>query len=217
MLAQVYHMQQRNFENIPHEILDNINEMGIDCDLYLTKLEGEYFNALYQVNKQEYNLCGKKIFFLTGSLGKTKSNKKMYFKGERSRFKSNNSPSIGTLHLFDIEQKEQSGGYDGAIVYWSKKFTSTKDIVKILKKHNSSNKNCSIKKISVLEMTKKNNYYMKVEFNNCTNKEDRIKLVKAEFYKYNSIEIDIPITVIESSDKLYQIYRYEINIERVKD
>ena len=75
MLAQVYHMQQRSFKNIPDCVLNNINKMGIDDNPLLTELEGEYFNALYQVPDKEFNLSGKKVAFFTGSLGKTKSNK----------------------------------------------------------------------------------------------------------------------------------------------
>ena len=135
MLAQVYHMQQRSFKNIPDCVLNNINKMGIDDNPLLTELEGEYFNALYQVPDKEFNLSGKKVAFFTGSLGKTKSDKKMYFAGEKSNFRLNNSPNVGTLYIFNAEQKEQSGGYDAAIIYWSKRLVPINEVVKRLKKH----------------------------------------------------------------------------------
>ena len=124
---------QNKFENISCEILNNINEMGIDDKLLLTELEGKYFNALYQIDKQEYSLCGKKMAFFTGSLGKTKSDKKMYFTGEKSSFRLNNSPNLGTLYIFNTEQKEQSGGYDAAIVYWSKRLVPINEVIKRLR------------------------------------------------------------------------------------
>ena len=71
--------------------------------------------------------------FFTGSLGKTKSDKKMYFAGEKSNFRLNNSPNVGTLYIFNAEQKEQSGGYDAAIIYWSKRLVPINEVVKRLK------------------------------------------------------------------------------------
>lgn len=132
MSTQVYYMRNE-FKNIPCEILNNINKMGIDDNLLLTELEGKYFNALYQIDKQEYSLCCKKVAFFTGSLGKTKSDKKMYFAGEKSNFRLNNSPNVGTLYIFNAEQKEQSGGYDAAIIYWSKRLVPINEVVKRLK------------------------------------------------------------------------------------
>ena len=134
MSTQVYYMRNE-LKNIPCEILNNINKMGIDDNLLLTELEGKYFNALYQIDKQEYSLCCKKVAFFTGSLGKTKSDKKMYFAGEKSNFRLNNSPNVGTLYIFNAEQKEQSCGYDAAIIYWSKRLVPINEVVKRLKKH----------------------------------------------------------------------------------
>ena len=71
--------------------------------------------------------------------------------------------------------------------------------------------NCLVKE--VLESKKRvqeNAYYMRVKFENCAKREDRIELVRAEFYKLNPIESSKSITINESEDKIFQIYRYEI-------
>ena len=39
----------------------------------------------------------------------------------------------GILYIFDENQKKESGGYDAAIVFWSKVLIPTKDVVKRLK------------------------------------------------------------------------------------
>jgi hypothetical protein len=39
----------------------------------------------------------------------------------------------GTLYIFDETQKKESGGYDAAIVYWSKCLIPIQDVVKRLK------------------------------------------------------------------------------------
>ena len=132
MLAQVYYPWNRS-KNIPDSVLNNIDKMGIDDNLLLTELEGEYFNALYQVPDKEFNLSGKKVAFFTGSLGKTESNKVEYFIIEKNRLKCNYSPSPGTLYIFNATQKAESGGYDAAIVYWSKTVFTIEDVVKRLK------------------------------------------------------------------------------------
>jgi hypothetical protein len=132
MLAQEYFMKNK-FENIPQNILSNINKMGMDECLLLTELEGQYFNALYQVAEKEFNLSGRKVGFFTGNVGKNKTNKKLYFISERNRLELNNSPLSGKLYIFNAAQKEESGGYDAAIVYYTKKLLSIKEVVKRLK------------------------------------------------------------------------------------
>jgi hypothetical protein len=107
--------------------------MGMDEDSLLTDLEGEYFNALFQVNEENFNLCGKKIGFLTGVDGSTKSNKKEYFISERHRLSSNHSPLFGWLYIFNAVQKKESGGYDAAIVFYTKKKLTIKEVIKNLK------------------------------------------------------------------------------------
>lgn len=133
MSAQVYYMQTK-FDNIPYDILTNISKMGRNDSLILTKLEGEYFNAIYQVDNEKYNLSHKKTAFLTGSLGTTESNKKKYFEGDNSRFKERSVPLPSVLYIFDTIQREKSGGYDAAIVYYSKRVVPIRQVVKTLKK-----------------------------------------------------------------------------------
>lgn len=82
MLAQVYPIINR-FENIPQNLLNDMNKMGMDECLLLTDLEGKYFNALSLIAETEFDCCNKKVYFLTGNVGSIKSNKKTYFIEER--------------------------------------------------------------------------------------------------------------------------------------
>jgi hypothetical protein len=132
MSAQEYFMRN-GFENIPQNVLSNIDKMGMDECLLLTELEGQYFNALYQVEEKEFNLSGKKVGFLTGNVGKNKSNKKRYFISEKNRLELNHSPLFGKLYIFNAVQKMRSGGYDAAIVYYTKKLLSLEEVVKRLR------------------------------------------------------------------------------------
>ena len=118
------------FKDFPKCFLASLNEMGMDESPILNKCESEYFNIIFQCSRKEFDFTDKKIgFILRGG----KSNKKEYFDKERDRFTRNYSPNGGTLYIFDEIQKEESGGYDAAIVYWSKMLIPVKDVVKRLK------------------------------------------------------------------------------------
>ena len=132
MIAQVY-VVTKSFDYIPKEILNDIDKRGVDGYLSLTDLEGKYINAIFQV-EADINLSGKKVCFLTGNIGTNKSDKKTYFMIERRRVHSNSSPHYSVLYVLNATQKERSGGYDGAIVYGSKKFLSVKEVIKRLRK-----------------------------------------------------------------------------------
>ena len=121
------------FRDIPENILESIDKMGLDNRSLLTELEGKYFNTLYQIPEKEFNLSDKKVAFITGRRGRKKSSKEKYFKLEKERLNCNKTPNSGILYIFNATQKEENGGYDAAIVYWSKTVFTIEDVVKRLK------------------------------------------------------------------------------------
>jgi hypothetical protein len=124
--------QITKFEDMPQEILEQMDKMGIDNCPFLTELESNYFNILFQNRKKDFDFRNKKIAFITGSSGKTISDKQEYFAEERISLQRNSTPNQVQLLIFNAEQKEVSGGYDGAIVYWSKFVMPVEKIVKRL-------------------------------------------------------------------------------------
>ena len=124
--------QVRNFEDIPKDILKHLDKMGIDDSLVLNKYESAYFNAFFRDSLKEFDFMNKKIGFIQALVGKI--SKQEYFKDERERYCSNITPISATLYVFDEKQKEESGGYDAAIMCWSKIFIPIEKIVKRLKK-----------------------------------------------------------------------------------
>jgi hypothetical protein len=129
--TDVYELQKQipNFNDIPKDILEQLGKMGIDNCSLLNTYESAYFNVIFEKSRKDFDFTGKKIGFITGSNGKTKSNKTNYFRLERDRFNRNTTTNGGTLYIFDAEQKEKSGGYDAAIVYWSKVLVPINDVV----------------------------------------------------------------------------------------
>ncbi len=146
MMAQVY-MLKNKLENIPKSVLNNIDKMGLDESLTLTELEGEYFNAISNIDKKEFDFCEKKIAFLTGNVGSIKSNKKAFFLTERLRTNYNDTVWFGFLYIFDTVQKKESGGYDAAIVSSNKKRLSTEKVMKrVIQLYSQEKSKCDYEK-----------------------------------------------------------------------
>ncbi len=122
--------QVLNFNAIPKDILNQLDKMGVDGSSMLNSYESAYFNVVFKENLNGFDFTGKKVGFIHSG---AKSNKKEYFDLEKDRFNRNNTPNRGTLYIFDATQKEESVGYDAAIVYWSKRLIPIQDIVKRLK------------------------------------------------------------------------------------
>lgn len=122
--------QVRNFNDIPKDILEQLDKMGDDGSLLLNRHESAFLNVIFKESLKGFDFTNKKIGFL---LAGSKRNKKEFFKEERERCHNNSTTINGTLYIFDATQKEESGGYDAAIVYWSKRLISIQDIVKRLK------------------------------------------------------------------------------------
>ena len=78
---------------------------------------------------------------------------------------------------------------------------------------NKSTGNCEVKKVSSIVVENDNLYYMKVIFNNCDTKELRETLIKKEMKDRFPLTKDRIIHVEEYLGKMYNEYRYKINIE----
>lgn len=89
---------------------------------------------IFEKSRQNFDFTNKKIGFITGSNGRTLSNKNDYFRTEKDRLTRKQSPNNNTLYIFDKDQKKRSGGYDAAIVYWSKILVPIDDIISRLRR-----------------------------------------------------------------------------------
>ena len=125
VFGQRYELQVRNFSEIPKDLLENLDKMGIDSFSILNESEGKYFNFIFKIDPYAFNFIGKKVGFLESKID--------YFKNMRSPDRSLTTVGGSSLYLFDTIQKEESGGYDAAIVYWDKFVIPIKEVVKRLK------------------------------------------------------------------------------------
>jgi len=107
-------------------VMKYYDKMGIDNSAYLNDYEAGYFNEIFKDRGSDFT--GKKVFFF-GPGGLVFSNKQKFFRN----LKENNYVVHSDLYIFDESEKEESGGYDIVIVYWSKRNYLSKDLVKRIK------------------------------------------------------------------------------------
>ncbi|KGN78323.1 hypothetical protein HR13_08735 [Porphyromonas gulae] len=100
-VAQIYHMTNK-YSDIPQAVLNNLDKIGIDDSPLLSPQEAEYIRSLV---REEIDMSGKKIAFLTGNTGSIRGNKKDFFDnlkgGDYSRLRY-----LGTLYVFALSQKK---------------------------------------------------------------------------------------------------------------
>ena len=102
--------------------------------MLLDETESVYLNKIFETTRKDFDFTNKKVGFLTGSSGKTLSSKEHYFDMHKKHSTNANYPcDNGTLYIFNATQKVESGGYDAAIVYWSKFVVPIEEVVKRLK------------------------------------------------------------------------------------
>lgn len=119
-----HELKVRNFSEIPEDLLKNIDEMGIDNSLILNEYEGKYFNFIFKIDPQKFNLIEKKVGFLGSKMD--------YFRDTRSPDRNSTTVGGSSLYIFDSTQKVESGGYDAAITYWGKFVIPIDEVVKRL-------------------------------------------------------------------------------------
>jgi hypothetical protein len=120
--------QIKRFEEIPTELVEQLDKMGIEDSCILTDLEGKYLNFRLNINKDVFNFCEKKMAFFNGKLGNKKSNKQVFFADEKRRKTDGNFPNPIVFYLL----VEKPKGYDAVIVFWYIKVPSVKSIIKNL-------------------------------------------------------------------------------------
>lgn len=123
--------QIRDFGAIPEDILNQLDRMGVDSTPLLDSCESAYFNVIFKDSLNGFDFTNKKIGFIAAG---RKRNKSDYFEEERERYHNNSTTINSTLYIFNASQKKESGGYDAAIVYWSKFLMPVDKVVKKLKK-----------------------------------------------------------------------------------
>ncbi len=112
----------------------NDNVEKTEEDLLLNKTESVCLNKIFETTRNDFDFTNKKIGFImiSGENGKTH-----YFDMQEKHSTNENSPcDNGILYIFNSEQKDASGGYDAAIVYWSKCLLPIEQVVKRLRLQN---------------------------------------------------------------------------------
>lgn len=128
--------QVSDFKRFPAELLNDLDKMGVDSSSMLNDYEAKYLNFIFAVTPEEFDFAGKRVGFLSNKTtirdytGKTigfRGCKEYFFGYERlvSRDSRNYRGILASgcgfrncnLYILNASQKEESGGYDAAIVY----------------------------------------------------------------------------------------------------
>ncbi|MDL2214718.1 hypothetical protein LJC00_00830 [Dysgonomonas sp. OttesenSCG-928-M03] len=110
------------------------DKLETDNNSLLNDTESTYLNKIFETTRKDFDFTNKKVGFLTGSSGKKMGNKEYYFDMHKEHSTNLNHPyDNGALYIFNITEKAESGGYDAAIIYWSKRLVSINEVVKRLR------------------------------------------------------------------------------------
>ena len=124
--------QVRNFNDIPNDILLQLDKIGVDGSPLLNSHESAFLKIIFKDSLKGFDFINKKVGFIKISGEKGKIH---YFDMQKKHFVDEKHPcDNGTLYIFDASQKEESGGYDAGIVYWNKFLVPIDKVVTKLKK-----------------------------------------------------------------------------------
>jgi hypothetical protein len=133
LLSSISSFGQTNYNDIPNDILKELDKMGVDTSSYLNSHEGAYLNVIFKDSLKGFNFKEKKVGFIYSG---SKSNKQEYFDQVKNRYHSNHTTISNNMYIFNAAQRVESGGYDAAIVYWSKFSIPIDKVIKKLKTNN---------------------------------------------------------------------------------
>ena len=69
------------FDDMPKEVIDNFDRMGIDNNLLLNDYEADYLNCIFKSCRGNFDFKGKRVDFSAPGVSKVS-----FFKGERNRY-----------------------------------------------------------------------------------------------------------------------------------
>lgn len=111
----------------------NSNEMTqkINNDNFLlNEVESAFLNKIFKSTRKDFNFIDKKVAFI--EIGGEKG-KNCYFDMQKKHANDTKYPcDNGILYIFNSIQKIESGGYDAAIVYWSKFLLPIENVIERL-------------------------------------------------------------------------------------
>lgn len=111
-----------------------VAEENTEYATWLNKEEAAELNAIFEAYRNDFDFTNKRVIFFMGSTGKLRSNKEHYFRMQKkydntSYYNRDN----GYLYIFDEDQREAIGGYDAAIVFWTKNQLSAEEVMERIK------------------------------------------------------------------------------------
>ena len=61
--------QIRNFNDIPQDILVNLDKMGRNTEIALNNYEAEFLNKIFENSRENFDFTNKKVVFIYAHIG----------------------------------------------------------------------------------------------------------------------------------------------------
>jgi hypothetical protein len=101
----------RSFEEIPADMLSQLEVSGSDDNYLLTPHEAAYLNLIFNSDSLGFDFIDKRVWFRKG--------KAAFFEEEKIRKGKGQAPIRSAyLYIFSEEEKKSIEGIDAAIDYW---------------------------------------------------------------------------------------------------
>ncbi|UYZ63783.1 hypothetical protein [Hymenobacter weizhouensis] len=106
-----------------------LDSCGLDDTPTLNHQEATYLNFFFKDTRGSFNFLNKSAVFITGSSGHTIGTKSAYFRDVSSWMADGNS-IVTSYAILNVDQVNQSGGYEVILFYWVKVSPSPKAVIR---------------------------------------------------------------------------------------
>ena len=115
-----------SLRKIDSDSFEEEKRMPLDAD------EGAYLNKVFEAVREDFDFTNKRVGFIkvNGNRGK-----KYYLNTQKAYSEEEGPCCAAQLFIFNAVQKEECGGYDAAIIYWSKRVIPIEEVVRRMKKY----------------------------------------------------------------------------------
>ncbi|MBO4804562.1 MAG: hypothetical protein J5554_00815 [Paludibacteraceae bacterium] len=115
-----------SLRKIDSDSFEEEKRMPLDAD------EGAYLNKIFEGVRKDFDFTNKQVGFIKSNGVK---GKKSYLNAQKEYSEGESPCCVAQLFIFNPIQKEECGGYDAAIIYWSKRVIPIEEVVRRMKKY----------------------------------------------------------------------------------
>jgi hypothetical protein len=129
-----------------HSCRNQTNLITQNDNIVFEEADSRILNEVFISQRGDFDFCNKRVLFMTGSSGRKIATKENYIQMINNHKENERVPiDTGKLYVFE-NSRNNSFGYDAAIVFWCKSSLSEEDVIRNIKRLFSSNERISPQK-----------------------------------------------------------------------